>query len=347
MNNPDRAAILTAVKKCTTDRDAEMLSYSGPIYAAQVNHFISFALKRARRQNISLLLTTYGGDADAAYRLARFLQSFYQHVRLYIVGPCKSAGTLVTLCADELVFGPFGELGPLDMQVAKKDDLMAMASGLDTFQAVSIIRNYAFDAFQDFMYAIIGDSNGTISTHTAGELATQLVTGLFQPLMEQLDPQRMGEVQRLIDIAKAYGERLNRKNLNDDTLKKLVQDYPSHTFIIDYQEAVSLFKKVEKMSAEEFAVVFALQELGACVLNPSHDIKLFDVATLLPEGEENDDEATGGSTQDTREDDQGKPDAPDLAAGKDGGSGPARKRRRKDAPLASRGGSSNGRDAKV
>lgn len=294
-----------AVARCTTERNAEMLSYSGPIHAAEVNRFISFALQRTRRQNISLILTTYGGDADAAYRLARFLQSFYQHVRLYIVGPCKSAGTLVTLCADELVFGPFGELGPLDMQIAKKDDLMSMVSGLDTFQALSIIRNYAFDAFEEYMYNIVENSAGAISTQTAGEFSAALVTGLFQPLMSQLDPQRMGEVQRLINIAKAYGERLNRKNLQPDALRRLVEEYPSHTFIIDYPEATSLFKHVEQISAEEMAVVWALQQAGACLTHPSRTILINDVSALLSEGGlESENEATQRSAPNSGEDDE-------------------------------------------
>lgn len=311
----------STILSCTKERDAEFLCYSGPIEDTEVNKFIAFALNQRKdnQRNISLMLTTYGGEANPAYRLARFLQSWYEHIRLYIVGPCKSAGTLVTLCADELVFGPFGEIGPLDIQIAKKDDLfMAMGSGLDTFQALTIIRNYAQQTFLQYMYGIVENSGGAISTTTAADLAAKLVAGLFQPLMSQLDPQRMGEVQRLIDIAKRYGERLNRKNLKDDTLKRLVEDYPAHTFVIDYSEACQLFKSVEKISRQETSMVLALQQAGACILQPSRGIKLFDVSTLLPEGSENGNETGKRIAQDTREDDPGQQRA--------GRSAPRRKR---------------------
>lgn len=339
-------ALRSAIRNCTTGRDTDMFSYSGPIYPDEVNRFITFALERVRRKNVGLILTTYGGDADAAYRLARYLQGFYDHVRLYVIGPCKSAGTLVTLCADEMVFGPFGELGPLDMQVAKKDDLVSMVSGLDTFQALSIIRSYAFEAFEGYMYKIVEDSGGAISTQTAGEFAAQLVAGLFQPLSAQLDPQRMGEVQRLVDIAKAYGERLSRKNLKDGALRKLIEGYPSHTFIIDFLEASTLFKKVEKISADEMAVIWALQRAGACVTHPSRTIVLNDVATLFPEGQESEHEASRRSPEDPGADGQRESEPLPETPG-NGSRAAARHRRKGPLPALAVADPDGSRDAQV
>src|SRR5688500_5732755 len=77
--------------------------------------------RESRKPNASLFLTTNGGDPHAAFRMAKALQRFYRKTRLLIVGPCKSAGTLMALGAHEVAFAPTGELGPLDVQLNKPD----------------------------------------------------------------------------------------------------------------------------------------------------------------------------------------------------------------------------------
>jgi hypothetical protein len=278
--------ISKAAESCTAGQQADMFSYSGPIHSLEVTQFITYALGRKRHESLSLLLTTYGGDAHAAYRMARSLQSFWKEIRVFVVGPCKSAGTLVALGAQEIVFGPFGELGPLDIQVTKKDDLMSVGSGLDSFQALAILQNQAYLAFEEYLLSILQGSQGAISTTTACEVASQLVSGLFSPIAAQIDPQKMGEMQRMIMIAKAYGERLGRDNLQQNTLDRLVRDYPSHSFIIDYKEAGSLFHNVRMVRPPEMAVVSALQQRGSCVLTPSDVIIMDDVSQICAADQE-------------------------------------------------------------
>jgi ClpP class serine protease len=64
-----------------------------------------------RRKNTLLILATYGGEANAAYRIARRIQKHYStRVRFkpenspefwcFVPTSCKSAGTIVTLGAD-------------------------------------------------------------------------------------------------------------------------------------------------------------------------------------------------------------------------------------------------------
>jgi hypothetical protein len=64
--------------------------------------------------------------------------------------------------------------------------------------------------------------------------------------MEQLDPMRIGEMDRAVSIVSAYGERLIKKgkNAKDGALSRLVAGYPSHAFVIDRDEAKELFKSI-------------------------------------------------------------------------------------------------------
>jgi hypothetical protein len=65
-----------------------------------------------RRPNLILLLVTEGGDPDAAYRISR-----YEKFSCLVSGYCKSAGTLLLLGANQLIFSEHGEIGPLEKYI--------------------------------------------------------------------------------------------------------------------------------------------------------------------------------------------------------------------------------------
>ena len=85
---------------------------------------------RARQQCLHVIIATEGGNADVAFKVARCLQSLYEDVTAVVAGWCKSAGTLICIGAHNLVIGDLGEHGPLDVQIAKADDLGGRFSGL-------------------------------------------------------------------------------------------------------------------------------------------------------------------------------------------------------------------------
>lgn len=86
------------------------------------------------------------------------------------------------------------------------------------------------------------------STKVSTEVATNLTIGLMQPMYSQIDPVRLGELQRFVRISLEYGERLATSNVQKGTIEKLVVGYPSHGFIIDRSEARQLFQRVSKPS---------------------------------------------------------------------------------------------------
>ena len=79
-----------------------------------VQRFYEAHLRSPRGKQCVLVLTTDGGDAHAAYIIARYLRRNYEKLTICVFGYCKSAGTLLALGAHELVIGERGELGPLD-----------------------------------------------------------------------------------------------------------------------------------------------------------------------------------------------------------------------------------------
>ena len=233
--------------------DTDVILYNGLLERHQDGLLIGECIKRQKRKNVLLILVTLGGDADSAYRIARCLQTKYEHFSLYVSGFCKSAGTLVAMGAHQLVVSDHGELGPLDVQMSKKDELWQTQSGLTITDTLGSLQDRAFVAFEEFFLNITTASQGSITLKTATQIATELTTGLFAPLYGQLDPLHVGEAGRAMSIATWYGKRLlgEGRNIGPNELEFITSEYPSHGFVIDRQEASKLFRDVREPTPHE------------------------------------------------------------------------------------------------
>jgi membrane-bound ClpP family serine protease len=118
MNDPivpddSENAIARVVRSLVDRHDADVILFNQSIDedAAARFHDLLESVPR-ERSNVFLVLATFGGDAHAAYMIARDLQLRYKKVTLCIAGDCYSAGTLIVLCAHDLVITDRGRLGP-------------------------------------------------------------------------------------------------------------------------------------------------------------------------------------------------------------------------------------------
>lgn len=232
-------------------RDADVLFYNGDIGRPHDDTLIEKVVKRRRRKNVFLVLCTYGGDPHAAYRMARCLQDKYTKVTVAVAGFCKSAGTLMLLGAHSLLLLENAELGPLDIQLRKSDELDEFGSGLTPTQALDILSERALITFHRTFTHL--KSELLMTTKTAADVASAISTALYEPIMAQLDPMRTAEMDRAVSIVSAYGDRLLKRggNVKEGALSQLVAGYPSHMFVIDRREAEDLFKKVDKPADDE------------------------------------------------------------------------------------------------
>lgn len=167
---------------------------------------------------------------------------------------CKSAGTLLALGAKSVVMSDRAELGPLDIQISEKDELGENRSGLIAMEALQTLRSESFKLFEDAFLKLRFKSGLQITTKTAAEIAAKITVGLFSPIYEQVDPMRLGEINRAMKIALAYGDRLKTDNVKEDTIEELITDYPEHGFVVDRSEATELFYSVREPSQDEAAL---------------------------------------------------------------------------------------------
>ena len=239
--------------------DADVVLYNGPIERGYDSLFLDLCDKNQSRTNVLLILCTYGGDADAAFRIARFLQHSYQSFTVLIPGFCKSAGTLLAIGAHEIVMADHGELGPLDVQLGKKDEIWETDSGLTVLTAITKLEEKCFDLFETSFLRLKQRSGGRITLRTATELASKLAVGTISPIVSQIDPMHVGVVSRAMNIGLEYGDRLSEKSENlkrssdpdEDALQRLTNGYPSHEFVIDRYEAETLFENVREPNEDE------------------------------------------------------------------------------------------------
>ncbi len=226
--------------------------------------------RRTKKKNLLLFLTTEGGFPNVAYRIGRWLQDAYSdgQITIVVVGWCKSAGTLICIAAHRLLISDTGELGPLDVQIAKTDEMWERSSGLVVEAAFEKLQQESFKLFFKHLMDI-KEQAGRITFKTAADLAAQMVVGQTHDIFAKIDPLTVGDRSNL--IAEQYAIRLNLKASNliasrrVDALDMLLRGYPSHSFVIDREEASKLFKHVDAPAGN---VAQLAQILGIDVIMP-------------------------------------------------------------------------------
>jgi Serine dehydrogenase proteinase len=248
------------VEQLAGSLNADVLLYNGAIEYDGFYRLLDVC-GQTRSPNLLLFLTTLGGNPHAAYRIAKCLRQSYRTTRAFIPSFCKSAGTLIVLGMDEIVLGSAGELGPLDMQLRKRDELDELGSANDLAHGLAGATVNAMRAFQEIVLDLCVDAG--LTAKLGASVATELVAGLYSKVFEQIDPTRLGEVQRANMIAKEYGKRLSQLSAHTtpQALERLVHGYPSHGFVIDLDEAKQLFSNARGPTADEHRLAALLESL--------------------------------------------------------------------------------------
>jgi len=261
-----------AARKAVEAYDADIILYSGSIEDDSLGE-LAEAVTAAftGRSRCILILATNGGSANGAFQMARFLQRTYDEFVLYCPGACKSAGTLVALGANILIMDQFSELGPLDVQIAKEDEIGARKSGLLATATFEALAEQTFKMYEHLMTSIKYKSAGQVSFKLASQLAATMTAETVGQLYAQMNPDVIGSERRSLLIAKRYGDLLSEDTGNlksSHTVDHLVSCYPSHDFVIDDTEARKLFRHVYLPNEELYELTAVL---GKVAQSGSHE----------------------------------------------------------------------------
>lgn len=253
--------IVDKAKTVAAKIDADVFLYNGSISSGTDLKFIEVVFEAKSRDKALLVLTTNGGDPDAAFRIARYFQDKYSFFTVLIAGRCKSAGTLLAIGAHELAFMPYGELGPLDIQHARIDRFDRLQSSLTIQDSLQTLEDRATHRFFQTVNTYVQANQGLLSFPVAAKAAADFIAQLYAPVFARIDPEEIGVRARSMRIAMDYGNRLAKRSGNlkgAPSLKLLAETYPSHSFVIDRQEADGLFQRARDASDDERELVKVL-----------------------------------------------------------------------------------------
>lgn len=260
-----------AVEAVSNAFDADVVAWFGNIRSPFAERLIYWGRNRRQRKNVLLFLQTLGGDPHAAYRIARYFQRRYKTASTgashpkegsliaFVPANCKSAGTLLVLGADRHFFMPTVELGPIDVQLRKPEEVGERTSGLTPIQAMNFLAAQSSSLFEKHFKDLRFSEELAFSTKMAADIATTMTIGLLSPLYQQIDPIRLAEVQRQVRIISEYADRIDKANLKEKAVERLLSQYPSHDFIIDRLEVDELFKKIEEPTPELAELYYAYE----------------------------------------------------------------------------------------
>ncbi|HEY9162913.1 MAG TPA: peptidase [Desulfomonilia bacterium] len=223
-----QVTIKEVIQKIELIRSSTVISYMaaqnalvGPEDAGMLVDTIEMMLPSSRKlTRLDLFLHSPGGFLDSAYKIVRICKEYSEEFNVIVPLAAKSAATVITLGAKEILMTVIAELGPIDpiIQHPYKPDVRVPARSIKDF--------FAF----------------LISTESTEKI---LVDPQFKAQMSSLlDPYLIGTYQTALNSSKQIAEKLLKENalkdrpeLIDETVKKLSETYYSHSYVIDRNEA--------------------------------------------------------------------------------------------------------------
>ena len=252
--NDDQSAE-TAVARCCTAR----FGYPG----------------EASEGTIDLVLDTFGGSLDTAFKTVLFLSRFTNRLRVFVPRRAKSAGTLIAIGAYELYMSPFAELGPLDTQIRDPRNPTDRVSALDCYQSVDYVRTFGLNTLNKTFRALAGETRALIPLSELVNTSATFSIGSIAPILTQVKPLDFGGWGRTLRIGEMYAQTLlSRAGYTDDESKeiahRLVYGYTHHPYAIDVDEAQRMGLRPLTMSEEQYQsamdIVTACAEPGTVVV---------------------------------------------------------------------------------
>ena len=195
-----------------------------------------------RQKTIDLVLFTNGGDTEAPWRLVSVLREFCDELAVLVPHRALSAGTVLSLGADEIVMTPFSALGPIDP--SRTHPLLPRREGAKEAEPISV---------QDMRHAMqfikeaadSGDQTGVPYTPDA-------LAKIFTALFDKIHPLAIGAIEQSYALAKLIGKRclgthmtgVDAEGQIDRIVDALCDDYKSHAYQISRREAREIGLKI-------------------------------------------------------------------------------------------------------
>lgn len=229
---------------------------------------------------IDLILDTFGGSLDSAFKTMLFLARFTKRLRVFVPRYAKSAGTLIAIGAHQLYMSPFAELGPLDTQIRDPRNPTDRVSALDCYQSVDYVRGFGLTTLTRAFRALAQETRTLIPLSQLVHTSADFSIGSIAPILTQVNALDFGGWGRTLRIGERYAKALlSRAGYNESEAKEisyqLVYGYTHHPFPIDMNEASRIglrpFTMTEELYTSALDIVAGGAEPGAVVVGFAAD----------------------------------------------------------------------------
>ncbi len=219
-------------------------------------------------QKISLLLHTNGGDTAAAWRLVNLLHTFCDELEVIVSAKALSAGTLISLGANNIVMTKQAALGPIDPSINHPlNPMIPNAPHVKAPVSVEAIRGY-LDAAEDL-----------------GIKDSASLTQILIDLSNKVHPLVLGQIFRSREQIRFLAKKLLKRQITDEQKTKEIIDFlcaesGSHDYTINRREARELGLQIENPSDKLYAL---LRRLHLSYVDELKLLEPYDPYSLLGE----------------------------------------------------------------
>jgi len=210
---------------------------------------------------IALILDSRGGYLHDSYRIATLLRRSCSTFRVLVPRMAKSSATLLAMGATELYLGPEAELGPVDVQIM--DEFERPHAAINEVEALERLRT---GAVEQIIYTNeeLYDEIKPDSLEALLPSVLSFVGEFMRPMVDKIDAIHYTVQARNLNVAEGYATRLLQKDGEGDLARiiarHLVRNYPSHEFVIGYEEAAE-FLDLAKPSDQQQHVLDRLRKV--------------------------------------------------------------------------------------
>ena len=223
----------------------------------------------SKGEKLDILIYSSGGQIDVPWPLVNLMREYSDDIHAIIPWRAHSAATLLVLGANEIGMGPLASLSPIDPQFQLKlADKQIVGAGVEDI--------YGY-------YRLI---NETLSLDSVGR------SEALKLLASRVTPEVLGKISRVRREIRIIATNLLHLHMNENVkiekiVKALVEDLPSHQYLINRKEAADLGlpiyhldKKTENLSfqiLESYMNEASMGEVGMAVDFGPDAVKTIDI----------------------------------------------------------------------
>lgn len=216
-----------------------------------IDYFINQLDKIGPCSKISLYLYTRGGSTSAAWNIVNLLRMYCENLQVIIPHKAHSAGTIISLGANEIIMTKQATLSPIDPSINTPLNPIIPGSLLKDTMPVSV------EAVKGYMELAKDELN----------LSDQIpLSNVFLKLTEYVHPLVLGEVYRSRAQIKMLAKRLLINQIHDPNQLDRIIDFlcsesGSHDYTINRREASDdLQLNIKKPTDDQYKIIKSIYD---------------------------------------------------------------------------------------